>query len=119
MRLPLDPLSPKQVLAEAAALLAAAGQLAARCALRRPALDDPAALPGADDVGVQPSPDALEHPPLLVSPGEAARLLSISRTAMFELLADGAIPSGKIGRRRLVAVADVEAFARKVVGGPS
>jgi len=39
---------------------------------------------------------------LLVSAEEAANILSLGRSKVFELLADGSIESLKVGRRRLV-----------------
>ena len=37
---------------------------------------------------------------LLVTPEEAAELLSIGRTKLYELIADGTLPSVRIGRCR-------------------
>lgn len=47
---------------------------------------------------------------LAVQPGEAADLAGVSRTKLFELLREGTLPSLKVGRRRLVLVADLLAF---------
>jgi excisionase family DNA binding protein len=41
---------------------------------------------------------------------EAARELGISRSKLYELLADGELPSVRIGRTRRIAVAALEAF---------
>lgn len=41
---------------------------------------------------------------------EAARLLGISRTLAYRLVQSGQLPSFKVGKRRLVPVAGVEAF---------
>ena len=41
---------------------------------------------------------------LLVSVKEAARLLSVGETAMWDLLMSGEVASVKVGRRRLVPV---------------
>jgi excisionase family DNA binding protein len=41
---------------------------------------------------------------------EAARELGISRSKLYELLADGELPSVRIGRTRRVAVAALEEF---------
>ena len=40
--------------------------------------------------------------PLAVSPDEAALLLGLKRTKVYELLADGTLRSLKVGRRRLI-----------------
>ncbi|MEZ6030763.1 MAG: helix-turn-helix domain-containing protein [Hyphomonadaceae bacterium] len=47
---------------------------------------------------------------LAVSPAEAARLLGIGRTRLYEELGSGAIPSFHLGRRRLIRVAALEAW---------
>jgi excisionase family DNA binding protein len=57
-------------------------------------------------------PTASSPAPLLYTPAEAARALGISRSSLYVLLADGTIPSVRIGasrrirRRELVAYAD-------------
>ena len=48
--------------------------------------------------------------PIWVSPSEAGRLASIGRTRVYELMADGTLKSIKIGRRRLVSYASLEAL---------
>lgn len=47
--------------------------------------------------------DTWPEPPLLLSTVEAAALLGINRSTVFELLASGDITSVKIGRRRLIS----------------
>lgn len=47
---------------------------------------------------------------LAVSPAEAARLLGIGRTRLYEELATGALPSFHLGRRRLIRIAAIEAW---------
>lgn len=47
---------------------------------------------------------------LLVSPAEACRALSISRTRIYELMASGQLPSVKIGRSRRIPVAALASF---------
>lgn len=54
-----------------------------------------------------------EHP-LLHTPEEAARLLRISRTAMFEMIASGEIGSVKIGRRRRVPRIDLNRYVARL-----
>ena len=51
-------------------------------------------------------PDA----PLLYTPTEAAKLLSIGRSSLYELMADGTIPSVKIGSSRRIRRTDLEAY---------
>lgn len=48
--------------------------------------------------------------PLAVPPAEAARLLGIGRTRLYEELVSGAIPSFLLGRRRLIRLAALEAW---------
>jgi excisionase family DNA binding protein len=48
--------------------------------------------------------------PLLVTVEEAARLLRIGRTTMFELIGNGEIKSIRLGRRRLIARKSLESF---------
>jgi len=47
---------------------------------------------------------------LLLPIGEAARLLGIGRTKIYALIADGSIPTVRVGRRRLVRRADLDVF---------
>lgn len=54
------------------------------------------------------------HPtgePLFVSPTEAGRLLGISRAAVYRLLASGDLSARKAGRRTLVPVESIRAYA--------
>jgi excisionase family DNA binding protein len=51
---------------------------------------------------------------LLVKPEEAAAMLGIGRTRMYELLARREIPSRRIGRSRLIDPADVRAYAERL-----
>ena len=48
--------------------------------------------------------------PIAVRPDEAARLLGISRRAMFRVLASGEIRSVKMGHTRLVPTAEIRAW---------
>jgi excisionase family DNA binding protein len=45
-----------------------------------------------------------------VSPAEAALMLGLSRSRTYQLLADGTLRSVKIGGRRLVPIAAIEAL---------
>src|ERR1700722_4596960 len=47
---------------------------------------------------------------LLVTVEEAARLLGIGRTTMFELIGSGDVKSLRLGRRRLIARKNLESF---------
>lgn len=47
---------------------------------------------------------------LAVSPAEAARMLGLGRTKFYELLSTNEITSVKIGTRRLIRVAELEAW---------
>ena len=63
-------------------------------------------------------PDHNSHGTLAVSPAEAARLLGVSRTRLYEELGSGSIPSFHLGRRRLIRIAALEAWmsARELAG---
>jgi excisionase family DNA binding protein len=50
--------------------------------------------------------------PLLVSIPEAAGILGIGKSTLFELLAAGKIKARKLGARSLIAVTDLEEYAR-------
>lgn len=57
------------------------------------------------------TPTAAHEPSrLAVSPGEAARLLGIGRTRLYEEIGSGALPSFRLGRRRLIRMAAIEAW---------
>lgn len=45
-----------------------------------------------------------------LSPDEMAKLLSLGRTTSYKILRDGEIKSYKIGRRRIIARRDIEAW---------
>lgn len=48
--------------------------------------------------------------PIAASPAEAARLIGIGRTKLYEALSSGVLPSYRVGTRRLIRVADLEAW---------
>ncbi|MEL6567661.1 MAG: helix-turn-helix domain-containing protein [Pseudomonadota bacterium] len=50
--------------------------------------------------------------PLAVSPAEAAQMLGLGRTKLYELLAANEIASIKIGKRRLIRVAELDAWLK-------
>ena len=56
---------------------------------------------------------------LAVSPAEAARITGIGRTKLYEALGSGALTSFKIGTRRLVRVAEIEAWLRRLEAAAS
>lgn len=47
---------------------------------------------------------------LAVSPAEAARIAGIGRTKLYEALGSGSLASFKVGTRRLIRVASLEAW---------
>ena len=47
---------------------------------------------------------------LAVSPAEAARMLGLGKTKLYQLLGDHEIASVKVGTRRLIRVAELEAW---------
>ena len=62
-----------------------------------------------------PSPEAgtttaSERHVRLVTIPVAAQLLGVSRSKLYELLGEGALPTVRIGRSRRIAIADLEAF---------
>ena len=75
---------------------------AAAEALRRGDLD-PTTVPDRADV------PTMGGTKLLVSVAEAAELLSVSRSTVYELVAAGVIASVKLGRRRLVPTEELRA----------
>lgn len=62
-------------------------------------------------------PESLGNPPLSratdrlsYSIGEVAELTGLGRTTLYQLIGQGELPSCKVGRRRLIRAADLEAF---------
>lgn len=51
---------------------------------------------------------------LTYGPLEAARALGVSRSLIFELMKNRAIPAFKLGRRTLIKAADLTAFLDKL-----
>ena len=56
---------------------------------------------------------------LLYTPEEAAELLNVGRTAVFDLIKSGQLASVKIGRRRRISAAALDDFvaAISITGG--
>lgn len=55
----------------------------------------------------------MESNKLLLDEGEALEALGIGRTLFKKLLADGSVPSVRLGRRRLYPVASLERFVEE------
>ncbi len=54
---------------------------------------------------------------LAYSVDEAAERLGIGRTLAYDLIREGRLPSLKLGNRRLIARADLEAFVENLRNG--
>ncbi len=54
--------------------------------------------------------DPRDPAPIAVSPVEAARLVGLGRTSIYEALSSGALRSLKIGKRRLILVDALRAW---------
>lgn len=59
--------------------------------------------------------ESLARPKLLVTVEEAAWMLSVGKTTLYELFAAGVIRSVQIKRSRLVPVAELEAYVRALL----
>jgi excisionase family DNA binding protein len=55
-------------------------------------------------------------PPLAVSPSEAARLLGIGRTKLFDMISKGELASFKCGARRLIPLAELQRWVDRHAG---
>jgi len=53
------------------------------------------------------------HPPIAVSPNEAARLAGVGRTTLYAALATGDLKSLKIGTRRLIKVTAIHDWLKQ------
>ncbi|MDE3103184.1 MAG: helix-turn-helix domain-containing protein [Chloroflexota bacterium] len=60
------------------------------------------------------APDGQKPAKLLLTPEEAAEVLAISRTRLYELLRRGEIRSVKIGKVRRVSVRALEAYVEQL-----
>ncbi len=54
------------------------------------------------------------EPALLLKVEDAARLLGVGRTTLFELISQGRIQTVRVGRRRLVVRAGLERFVEEI-----
>jgi excisionase family DNA binding protein len=64
--------------------------------------------------GLAVSPEPYLHK-LLVPPDEAAVILSLGRTKVFELMATGHLPSVRIGSSRRIPVSALERFVEQLL----
>jgi len=55
--------------------------------------------------------------PYLCSVSDAARMLGVGRTKLYDMIAKGEILSMQIGTRRLVKVASIQALIERLTGG--
>lgn len=55
---------------------------------------------------------------IVLSVADAARFLSVSRTAIYTLIGDGSLRTVKIGRRRLVVKASIVALVERLSKEP-
>lgn len=83
--------------------------------VRRQPQDDDEWLNGSpgssrSTIGEPPRSAEVAGQTLLVTVEEAARLLGIGRTTMFELIGSGKVKSIRLGRRRLIARRNLELF---------
>lgn len=77
-------------------------------AILQPA-DEPPAVPEA------PAADAAIIPTILLSIDQAAHALNLSRSKVKQLCAEGTLPSGKEGRRRLIPMTAVQQYADSLI----
>lgn len=56
--------------------------------------------------------------PILISVAEFCRRFGMGKTKAYELFADGAVATKKLGRRRLVELASAESWADALPGAP-
>ena len=62
------------------------------------------------------APPSLSAEPLLVSVVEAAQRLGVGRTSLYGLLSSGELSAVRVGRRRLIAVADLVSYVDRIRG---
>ncbi|MFB9058477.1 MULTISPECIES: helix-turn-helix domain-containing protein [Sphingobium] len=55
--------------------------------------------------------------PYLCSVSDAAKMLGVGRTKLYDMIAKGEILSMQIGTRRLVKVASIRALIERLTGG--
>ena len=59
--------------------------------------------------------DTQRLPPIAVTPEQAAQMLCLHRTTIYQLMASGELPSFRAGRARRIRVTDIEAWAGAAV----
>jgi excisionase family DNA binding protein len=64
-----------------------------------------------------PAADHSRPDPLLIRVEEAARLLSVARSTVYELVERGEFPSVKVGRNRRIRYADLAEWAAGLSDG--
>lgn len=57
------------------------------------------------------------YSPVAVSVGEAAKLLGLGKTKVYEMLRSGELQSRTVGRRRLVSMGSIQSFMKTTVDG--
>jgi excisionase family DNA binding protein len=57
--------------------------------------------------------------PLLVTTNEAAHMLGVARSTIYQLIGRGAIPTVNIGRSLRLRVDDLETFVDRLVDDPT
>jgi excisionase family DNA binding protein len=62
-------------------------------------------------------PATVPAPRLAVGVEEAAELLGLGRSSVFILMKDGTLKSLKVGKRRLIAMSELEAFLARLQKG--
>ena len=65
------------------------------------------ATPPPADATLRPSPEVT---PLAVSPRQAARYLHVGHDSIYQLIGSGRLRSLKLGRRRLIPMAELQRF---------
>ncbi len=60
-----------------------------------------------------------QQEPLAYGPGEAARLLGVSRSRLYQLIDAGQLESVTLGRRRLIRHRDLEGLLDRLADGGS
>ena len=76
--------------------------------------DDEERSPGIVMTPVLSVKPSEKEPALLLKVEDAARLLGVGRTPLFELIGQGRIQTVRVGRRRLVVRAGLECFVAEI-----
>lgn len=54
------------------------------------------------------------HQPLALGIDDAARVIGVARSMLYEIVARGELPSFKIGRRRMILAKELETYINRV-----